>query len=131
MRRKTRINYFLSAFLFLLGVGFGFYLGAKTAAPAPNTASATTAAPYAKPAAAMPTQSAEIIPKDNDNAYLIKSYDGLIGVYKIENENELFLEYVINSPVQNLRPDDQARLDEGIPASTRVEMIKLVEDFSN
>jgi len=62
-------------------------------------------------------------------AYILRDSDGYIGVYlpgKASSPEELTA-----IPVSELRASDQKLLKEGIPVSSRDELLQLLEDFGS
>ena len=61
--------------------------------------------------------------------YIIKTYQGKIGVYQITATGETSLASLLDVDVSNLPQNDQKRLSEGIEVSSDMELLQLLEDY--
>ena len=66
---------------------------------------------------------------DNNITYILKEYNGCIAVYRVEENNELVLEYVTDSLTKYLSDEDLLALKNGIVANGINELTHLLEDF--
>ena len=68
------------------------------------------------------------VAKATEYSYIIKEYDGKIGVYKAEEKNPF---QVIDVPVYHLPPYDKSELELGILIKDEKELQQKLEDYAS
>ena len=72
--------------------------------------------------------SRDTVAKATEYSYIIKEYDGKIGVYKAEEKNPF---QVIDIPVYLLPPYDKTELQSGIPVENEEKLQQILEDYTS
>ena len=66
--------------------------------------------------------------EDRPEGYILKGRDGYIGVYYRDHGHPI---YITNIPLSSLRSIDREDIEAGLVVESRIELIKILEDFGS
>ena len=69
------------------------------------------------------------LPSKKSQKYLVKNHMGNLAVYKISENNEVSLSYVLEFSLELLPQVDREKLNKGIQVNSEEELLELIEDF--